>query len=167
MKPQINAGGTVTLTLKQVVSSIESTIEQRDFVLNKRELETAITVGDGQILALGGLLEDSERKSMQKVPLLGDIPGLGNLFRSSSRTRSKTNLMIFIRPTIIHTAADADEVTARRWDHARIMQQERYGDSSLDALALDYLRAAPPPPPAADPIPGSIPGPAGPPATTP
>lgn len=151
VKPQINAGGTVTLTLKQVVSSIESTIEQRDFVLNKRELETAITVGDGQILALGGLLEDSERKSLQKVPLLGDIPGLGNLFRSSSTTRAKTNLMIFIRPTIIRTGADADMVTANRWNHAREMQQDRYGASSLDGLALEYLRAAPPAPPPATP----------------
>ncbi len=144
VKPQINAGGTVTLTLKQVVSSIESTIEQRDFVLNKRELETAITVGDGQILALGGLLEDSERRSLQKVPLLGDIPGLGNLFRSTTKSRAKTNLMIFIRPTIIKTADDADLATARRWDHARQMQQQRYGASSLDALALEYLQAAPP-----------------------
>ncbi len=144
VRPQINAGGTVTLTLKQVVSSIDTTIDKRDFVLNKRELETAVTVGDGQILALGGLLEDSERKSLQKIPLLGDIPGLGNFFRSTSKSRNKTNLMIFIRPTIVRSQSDADLVTANRWDNVREMQTDRYGISNLDGLAWEYLKTAPP-----------------------
>lgn len=144
VKPQINAGGTVTLSIRQVVSSIDATVDSRDFVLSKRELETAVTVGDGQILALGGLLEDREREALQKVPLLGDIPLLGNFFRSSSKRREKTNLMIFIRPTVVRTASDADDVTAHRWGSVRDMQTDRYGLSSLDALALDYLRTQPP-----------------------
>lgn len=163
VKPQINAGGTVTLAIKQIVSSVASTIDARDFVLNKRELETSVTVGDGQILALGGLLEDSEHRSVQKIPLLGDVPVVGNLFRSTSRKREKTNLMIFIRPTVVRTAAAADEVTAARWQTAREMQTGRYGSSSLDALALDYLRTPPPVPlPPASPTPP--PAPASPPA---
>lgn len=144
VKPQINAGGTVTLQLKQIVSSIASTVADRDFVLNKRELETSVTVGNGQILALGGLLDDSEHKSLQKVPLLGDIPGVGELFKSRTRTRSKTNLMIFIRPTIIQSQTDADSLTASRWDSARQAQIARDGVSSLDAMAWSYLRKTPP-----------------------
>lgn len=155
VKPQINAGGTVTLTLKQVVSSIAQTIGDRDFILNKRELDTAVTVGDGQILALGGLLEDTERKSLQKVPFLGDIPGLGVFFRSKTNSRVKTDLMIFIRPTIVRTQTDADALTANRWNNIREAQIDREGVSSLDAMAWEYLRTPPPykpdpyPPPAA------------------
>lgn len=144
VKPQINAGGTVTLNLKQVVSSIAATVAERDFVLNKRELETSVTVGDGQILALGGLLEDSERKSLQKIPGLGDLPGIGALFRSTSRSRVKTNLMIFIRPTIVRSQADADSITANRWNSIREDQTLRDGFSRLDGLAWEYLRSAPP-----------------------
>ncbi|MFN3371099.1 MAG: type II secretion system secretin GspD [Sphingomonadaceae bacterium] len=144
VRPQINAGGTVTLTIRQVVSSIASTVAERDFVLNKRELETAVTVGDGQILALGGLLDDAERRSLQKIPGLGDIPGIGLLFRSRTNQRVKTNLMIFIRPTIVRSQADADLVTASRWDNIRDMQTMREGFSRLDALAWDYLRTPPP-----------------------
>jgi general secretion pathway protein D len=166
VKPQINAGGTVTLTIRQVVSSIDATVADRDFILNKRELETAVSVGDGQILALGGLLDDAERRSLQKVPLLGDIPGLGVFFRSNKSERVKTNLMIFIRPTIVRTQTDADAITANRWDKVREMQIDREGFSSLDALAWDYLRTPPPykpdpyPPPAGtQPAPQPVPAP--------
>ena len=157
VRPQINAGGTVTLTIKQVVSSIAQTVGDRDFILNKRELDTAVTVGDGQILALGGLLDDTERQSLQKVPLLGDIPGLGVFFRSKKNSREKTNLMIFIRPTIVRTQADADAVTANRWDKIREMQIDRNGFSSLDGLAWDYLRTPPPYKPEPFPPPGAYP----------
>jgi general secretion pathway protein D len=144
VKPQINAGGTVTLTINQVVSSIAATVAERDFILNKRELETSVTVGDGQILALGGLLDDNERRTLQKIPILGDIPGLGVFFRSTTRSRQKTNLMIFIRPTIVRSQEQADSVTANRWDSVREQQQGRDGYSRLDALAWDYLRTPPP-----------------------
>jgi general secretion pathway protein D len=144
VRPQINAGGTVTLTINQVVSSIAATVAERDFILNKRELETSVTVGDGQILALGGLLDDNERRTLQKIPVLGDIPGLGVFFRSTTRSRQKTNLMIFIRPTIVRSQEQADSVTANRWDSVREQQQARDGYSRLDALAWDYLRSPPP-----------------------
>lgn len=160
VKPQINAGGTITLTLKQVVSSVAATVADRDFVLNKRELETAVTVGDGQIVALGGLLDDNERRSLQKIPGLGDIPVLGELFKSRSRSHVKTNLMIFIRPTIVRTPEDADNITASRWNTVREAQTQRDGQSSLDAMAWEYLRTAPPFQPAAFPPPGQMPQPA-------
>ncbi len=158
VKPQINAGGTITLTLKQVVSSIAATVADTDFILNKRELETSVTVGDGQILALGGLLDDTERRSLEKIPLLGDIPGLGAFFRSKSTSRTKTNLMIFIRPTIVRTQADADLITASRWDAVRVDQEAREGYSALDALAYGYLRTPPPYKPAPyPPAPAAVP----------
>jgi general secretion pathway protein D len=157
VKPQINAGGTITLTINQVVSSIAATVADRDFILNKRELETAVTVGDGQILALGGLLDDNERRSLEKIPILGDIPGIGVFFRSKTRNRVKTNLMIFIRPTVVRSQAEADAVTASRWDSVREQQTARDGYSRLDAMAWEYLRTPPPYQPAPYPAPAATP----------
>lgn len=153
VKPQINAGGTITLTLKQIVSSIASTVADRDFVLNKREIETSVTVGDGQIVALGGLLDQTNENSIERVPLLSDIPGLGELFKSRARSRKKTNLMVFIRPTVVRSQADSDAITANRWDQIREAQTASDGYSSLDALAYDYLRTLPPYKPAPFPPP--------------
>jgi general secretion pathway protein D len=124
-------------------------------------------VDDGQIIALGGLIDENERRAIEKVPLLGDIPILGNLFRSKSRNRTKTNLMVFIRPTIIRSAADAQRVTGERYQYINAEQARREGsaETSLDALVRDYLRTAPPgqappaPPPAAPPAPDAPPAP--------
>lgn len=150
VRPQINEGGIIKLDIKQIVSSISGAVSgnSTDLILNKREIETAVTVEDGQIVALGGLLDDNERRSIQRVPLLGDIPVVGELFKSRSRSRTKTNLMVFIRPTIVRSRADADAVAANRWDSVRDAQVAREGFSGLDALARDYLRTTPPAEPA-------------------
>jgi general secretion pathway protein D len=156
VKPQITQGGNIRLDIKQTVSSIANIVD-RDFVLNKREIETAVTVGNGEIVALGGLLDENEQRRLEKVPGLGDIPGVGELFRSRTRQRQKTNLMVFIRPTIIDTREEAAELTAGRWDGIRSEQEARAGFSALDALAYQYLRTYPPyrpnpfPPPAESP----------------
>jgi general secretion pathway protein D len=114
-------------------------------ILNKREISTTVTVDDGQIIALGGLIDDNERRTIEKVPLLGDLPGIGALFRSKSRNKTKTNLMVFIRPTIVRSAADAQRLAAERYDYMRDVELARGADgSSLDALVRDYLRTAPP-----------------------
>jgi general secretion pathway protein D len=160
VRPQINAGGSIRLEIRQTVSSIASTVENRDFVLNKREVETVVTVTNGEILALGGLLSEEERQSLQKVPGLGDLPGFGNLFRSRSKNREKTNLMVFLRPTIIRSREEAAEVTAGRWNNLRELQESRNGFSSLDQLAFDYLRRLPPYRPAPFPGPDYPPNPA-------
>lgn len=152
VRPQINAGGTIKLEIRQTVSSIAETVDDRDFVLNKREIETVVTVSDGEILVLGGLLQDESTRNVQKVPGLGDIPGIGELFKSRNTSRFKTNLMIFLRPTIVAGSAAAAAVTANRWNYLREMQEAQDGFSSLDALAFDYLRALPPYRPA--PFPG-------------
>lgn len=143
VRPQINAGGAITLFLRQEVSSINGvlTAGASDLVLNKREIQTTVLVDDGQIAVLGGLLDQNERLSVESVPGLGDIPVIGNLFRSTARQRGQTNLMIFIRPTIIRGPADASRVSADRWDYMRRQQIARDPavEPTLDALIRDYM----------------------------
>ena len=159
VRPQINAGNTIKLALRQEVSSIANAIVTEnvpDLILNKREISTTVTVDDGQIIALGGLIDENERRAIEKVPLLGDIPVLGNLFRSKSRNRTKTNLMVFIRPTIIRNAEDAQRIAGDRYQYVRAEQASRAGGTtSLDELVRDYLKATPPgaPPPSPAPPP--------------
>jgi general secretion pathway protein D len=153
--PQINAGGGITLQLRQEVSSIAGPVSANfsELILNKREVETRVLVDNGAIVVLGGLLDQADRNSVDKVPLLGDIPLLGNLFRSTARSRSKTNLMVFIRPTIVGGPADAQRVTAPRYDYMRGAQIQLDGgrsrEAALDVLVRDYLRTQPPVAPAA------------------
>jgi general secretion pathway protein D len=147
VKPQINEGGAIKLYIRQEVSSIAGPVSNRfsDLILNKREIQTTVTVDDGQIVALGGLLDDKERRSLSKVPFFGDIPGLGALFRTKGKSREKTNLMVFIRPTILRTAADARKLAERRYGYVRDQQIiARPGqEPSLDELVRDYMGAEP------------------------
>lgn len=148
VRPQINAGGAIKLFLRQEVSSIAGPVSEdsSDLILNKREIETTITVDDGEIVALGGLLDDNERRTIEKVPLLGDIPGLGELFKSRSRSRAKTNLVIFIRPRIVRSRADARAIAEQRYGYARreqlIARPDR--EPTIDELVRDYLNMTPP-----------------------
>ena len=146
--PQINDGGTVKLAIRQEVSSIAGPVSNNfsDLILNKREIQTTVTVDDGQIIALGGLLDDNERRTLEKIPFLGDIPGLGQLFRSHSKTRSKTNLMVFIRPTILRSEAEARALAERRYNYVRAQQRVLRPDEepSIDQLVRDYMDTTPP-----------------------
>ncbi len=146
--PQINAGGGITLELRQEVSSIAGPVaaDFSELILNKREIETRVLVDDGAIVVLGGLLDQQDRRSTDKVPLLGDIPGLGRLFRSDASSSERTNLMVFLRPTIIRDAGDAQRMTAPRYDYMRGAQLDLHGDreAALDALVREYLRTSPP-----------------------
>ena len=150
VKPQINTGGAIKLFLRQEVSSVAGPVSNSssDLIINKREIETTVTVDDGEILALGGLLDDNERRTIERIPLLSDIPGLGELFKSRSRSRTKTNLMVFIRPTILHSKEDARRLTQQRYGYVRDMQLARNPDvePSLDELVRDYMGATPPAP---------------------
>ncbi|OYX93830.1 MAG: type II secretion system protein GspD, partial [Caulobacter sp. 35-67-4] len=148
VKPQINAGGGITLFLRQEVSSVAGPVSvgSSELIINKREIETTALVDDGDIVVLGGLLDQQETVSVQRTPLLSDIPGLGALFRSTARERGKINLMVFIRPRIIRSVTDARNVTAPRYDYMRNLPAMTTpdGDNSLDAVIRDYLRTAPP-----------------------
>ncbi len=158
VRPQVNSSGTIKLFLHQQVSSVSGPVsnDNSDLILNKREVETTLTVDDGQIAVIGGLLDENERRTIEKIPLLGDIPGLGNLFKSKARSRTKTNLMIFIRPTILRTAEDSRRVTEQRYGYLRVQQglQNPNAEPSIDQLVRDYMGAEPPLPPS--PAPGSI-----------
>lgn len=151
VKPQINTGGAIKLFLRQEVSSVAGPVSNSssDLIINKREIETTVTVDDGEILALGGLLDDNERKTIERIPLLSDIPGLGELFKSRSRSRTKTNLMVFIRPTILRSKEDAQKLTQQRYGYVRGMQLQRNPDMepTIDELVRDYMGATPPLPP--------------------
>ncbi len=157
VKPQINAGGTVTLFLRQEVSSVAGPVSaaSAELVLNRRQVETTVNVDDGEIIVLGGLLDQNERLSVEKTPLLGEVPVLGALFRSTSRQRDRTNLMIFIRPTIVRSAADARRATAPKYEY--IVGQQSSGNpdrqSQLEEMVRKYLRAEPPRVPAVPPLP--------------
>jgi general secretion pathway protein D len=148
VRPQINAGGSITLFMRQEVSSINGVLTNSasDLVLNKRELETTLVVDDGDIAVAGGLLDQNDRLSIDKVPGLGDIPVVGGLFRSTSRQRGRTNLMVFIRPTIIRTPADARTLAADRWGYMRQQQLNNAPDRepSLDEMLRDYMRTQAP-----------------------
>src|SRR3546814_11698941 len=98
--PQVNGAGEVKLFLRQEVSSVAGPVSSRnsDLIINKRSFETVLTVDDGEILAIGGLLNDDERKTIERIPLLSDIPLTGELFKSPRRTRSKPTLNVLTSP---------------------------------------------------------------------
>jgi general secretion pathway protein D len=148
VKPQINEGGAIKLFIRQEVSSIAGPVSDSfsDLILNKREIQTTVTVDDGQIIALGGLLDDNERRTIERIPLLSDIPAIGELFKSRARTRAKTNLMVFIRPTILRSAEDAQRLAERRYNYIRSQQRMLRPDQEpgIDELVRDYMGAPPP-----------------------
>jgi general secretion pathway protein D len=126
--PQINEGNSMVLDISQEISNIaQSAAGAVDLITNQRIVETTVIVDDGQILVLGGLLEDVLRESDQKVPVLGSIPLLGNLFRARTTEKVKTNLMIFIRPTILRDAATTALETNQKYNAIRQLQQRNQG----------------------------------------
>ncbi|MFZ4479592.1 MAG: type II secretion system secretin GspD [Rhodoferax sp.] len=125
VKPQISENGTIKMVIYQEVSSIapESLLSKDGLITNKRAIETSVLVEDGGIIVLGGLLEDTYSGSVEKIPFLGDMPGIGNLFKSESRSRKKTNLMVFLRPVVMRDASASDNFTMSRYDMMRGAQQ--------------------------------------------
>lgn len=124
VRPQISEGGTVKLALYQEVSSIDTalSVSSDTPVTRKRALNTNVLVDDGQIIVLGGLLEDSIEDGSQSVPLLGDVPLIGNLFKYEKRKRIKTNLMVFLRPHIVRNAQDSHSLSLDRYNYMRAVQ---------------------------------------------
>jgi general secretion pathway protein D len=123
IKPQISEGGTVKMVISQEVSSVQDLTNPAGVITNKRSLDTTVLVDDGQTLVLGGLIQDQVSKGEYKVPLLGDIPILGWLFRYETRKSSKTNLMIFIRPSVLRNAQTAQGLTQDRYAYLRDKQE--------------------------------------------
>lgn len=136
--PQISEGDVIRLEIEQIVSSIAGvlTTTAGDFVLNKREITTTVLANDGEVIVLGGLLQDDEQITVSKVPILGDLPVAGKLFQSKGRTRNKTNLMVFLRPTIIRNGQDASAITQERLNQIRATD---IAQSGRERSKIDFI----------------------------
>ena len=124
VKPQISENGTVKMAIFQEVSSVDpaSVNAGSGLITNKRSIETNVLVDDGSVVVLGGLLQDEFAGNQSQVPGLGDVPVFGNLFKSESRARKKTNLMVFLRPVVVRDAASAATLSIDRYDLMRTNQ---------------------------------------------
>ncbi len=161
IKPQISEGGAVRLQIYQEASSIDATTATNTAgpSTNKRSIETAVIVDDGSTIVIGGLLQDSFGMGEDKVPLLGDIPLLGSLFRYETRKRTKTNLMVFLHPKIIRDAADYQSLTTNRYDY--IIGEQRKSEEGARMMSNEAQVPMLPPragqSPASTPVPAVVP----------
>lgn len=138
VKPQINEGNEVYLDIDQEVSDVIDKGEAVDLQTSKRQIKTKVIVGDGKMVVLGGLITEKEVRSKSKVPGLGDIPGLGNLFSSSKDSREKVNLMIFLRPVIIRNNEMSDYYSNKKYSY--IYQQQEDMLNKKEGQLLEGLR---------------------------
>jgi general secretion pathway protein D len=171
VKPQITEGGTVRMVLYQEVSRVQDTATTTTTntlgpTLTKRSLESSVVIDDQQIVVLGGLIQDSFTDTTDKIPYAGDLPTFGQLFRYDTRTRTKTNLLIFLKPTVIRTATDGRRITSERYDYLRGEQSDIQPDQRWfwpDPTAPELPSkpampgiAVPPPMPAPAPVPPPV-----------
>ncbi|MFT6193295.1 MAG: general secretion pathway protein D [Cognaticolwellia sp.] len=122
--PQINEGSGVQLTIEQEVSSVSGATGV-DISINKREIKTTVMADDGATVILGGLIDEDVQESVQKVPLLGDIPFIGHLFKSTSNTTRKRNLMVFLRPTIVRDGKLMNDLSREKYNYIRALEIQK------------------------------------------
>lgn len=133
--PHIGEGGSIRLEVEQEVSGVKSSKGQaQDLVTSKRSIKTTVTADHGQTVVLGGLISDDTVLGRQSVPLLGDIPGLGRLFRSDAKSNVKRNLLVFIHPTIVGGGADIRRVSQQRYDQLYSLQLAMDKDGNFAKL---------------------------------
>ena len=144
VKPQINEGNAIQLDINQEVSSVVPTATSlaQGPTTNKRSLKTNVLVEDGQVLVLGGLIDDQFDETIQKVPGLGDIPVIGGLFRYRQASKTKRNLMIFLHPVILRNALDGDERSADKYSYIRDQQhrERQQGIALLPEVQTPLLK---------------------------
>ena len=140
VEPQINEGEEIKLRIRQEVSAVAGPLAtgSTELITTKREMETNVRVNNGDVIVLGGLTRQDERVSVNRVPILGSIPLLGHLFRSSGKAREKTNLMTFLRTTIVRTPEEAKEITKRQYQNLQGLNGE--GISDIDVQDVIGLR---------------------------
>ncbi|MET3131819.1 general secretion pathway protein D [Oxalobacteraceae bacterium GrIS 1.11] len=144
VRPQISEGGTIKMAIYHETSSVDkSTLTApAGITLNKRVIETNVIADDGQIIVLGGLIDDSTNDSAEKVRGLGDIPIIGNLFKYQTRARTKTNLMIFLRPVVVRSKDQSTSLAADRYDYMRAAEelaQPQTGNAMLKDLGAPLM----------------------------
>ena len=132
VKPQINESDSVALFIRQEVSSIAGSQlpNSTDLITNKREIETTVLADNGEILVLGGLISEDIQESVNKVPILGDLPLIGALFRSSAKSVEERNLMIFLRPTILRDSITTKDLSEEKYNLIRAKQLLKEEESS-------------------------------------
>ena len=126
VRPQINEGNAVKMYINQEVSSIFGPLGEMstDLITNKRNIKTTVLVEDGETIVLGGLIDDDVQESVKKVPFLGDIPLLGRLFKTTSISRTKRNLMVFLRPTIVRNSEDVRAISNRKYNYFQAIEND-------------------------------------------
>ena len=136
--PQIDEGTSVILNIKQGVSGIAGVAQSgTDLITNKREIETTVLVDNNQIIVLGGLIDEDVQEVVSKVPILGSIPLLGKLFQSSSKTTSKKNLMVFLKPTILIDSNTAQEISLEKYNFIKAQQELDENENLIDLTKKD------------------------------
>ncbi|MCQ2034965.1 type II secretion system secretin GspD [Stutzerimonas kunmingensis] len=152
--PHINEGATLRLQIEQEISSIAPsaslTAQAVDLVTNKRAIKSTILAEDGQVIVLGGLIQDDVTRTNAKVPLLGDIPFLGALFRSTQETHVKRNLMVFLRPTVIRDRAGLAALSGKKYSDIRVIETDSASPSILPANPVQLFDGRGEPAPAID-----------------
>ncbi|MBL8386791.1 MAG: type II secretion system secretin GspD [Hydrogenophaga sp.] len=164
VKPQISENGTIKMTIYQEVSSVQASSlnSPSGLITNKRTIESTVLVDDGGIVVLGGLLQDEYSGNQDKVPGLGDIPLFGNLFKSESRGRKKTNLMVFLRPVVLRDARATNSFSLDRYELMRAVQKDAQPDPNAALRVNDAPVMPPQRAPAAPATPAAAPAPSGP-----
>jgi general secretion pathway protein D len=143
VRPQISEGGTIKLVIYQEVSRVEDQTNPAGIITSMRAIETNVLVDAGSIVVLGGLVQDSVATAVEKVPLLGDIPLLGQLFRYETRRQQKTNLMVFLRPYVVRDEATGRSLVVDRYDQMRMLEQSM--KQSWNPMLPDMVPPAMPP----------------------
>ncbi|MBK4736438.1 type II secretion system secretin GspD [Noviherbaspirillum pedocola] len=131
VRPQVSEGGLVKMAIYQETSAIQDQTNPAGIITTKRSIDTNVLVDDGEIIVLGGLIDDRGNNAVEKVPGLGDIPVIGNLFKYQNRDRTKTNLMVFLRPIVVRTGEQSSNLTADRYDYIRGRQIAAQPDRSM------------------------------------
>ena len=133
VKPQINEGNAVKMHINQEVSSIFGPLGETstDLITNKRNIKTTVLVEDMETIVLGGLIDDDVQESVKKVPFLGDIPLLGRLFKTTSTSRTKRNLMVFLRPTIVRDSEDIRSISNRKYNYFQAIENDLINSGKL------------------------------------
>lgn len=154
IRPQIGEGGSVRMTIYQEQSAVKAQAAgtaNSGPSTSKRSIESQVVVEDGGIIVLGGLIEDTYLENKSKIPLLGDIPLLGALFRSESREKRRTNLMVFLRPVVMRDADSTNKFSLDRYEQMRGRQQQQQPESSF-VLPINKAPVTPPMPAPIEPI---------------
>lgn len=140
VRPQISENGTIKMTIYQEVSSVDSTTvnSTSGLTTNKRSLESNVLVEDGAIVVLGGLLQDTQANNQNRVPGLASIPFLGALFRSETKSRAKTNLMVFLRPVIVRDGASTEALSLKRYENMRSLELDQAQQDQINSPRFNF-----------------------------